>query len=62
MLKYHQYKSNKPDKNTILSQKAIENFILGLVAMVILQFIKMNNGNKDILIDTKIMKLGQNLK
>ena len=48
MLKYHPYKSDKPGKNTILSQNAIENFVLGLVALVILQFIKMNNGDKDI--------------
>ncbi len=48
-------------KNTISLQKRIEKFILGLVAIVILQFTKMNNENKDILIDTKIIKIGQNL-
>jgi hypothetical protein len=61
MLKYHPYKSEKQGKNTILSQKAIEKSILGLVAIVILQFKKMNRGNKDILIDIKQMKIGQNL-
>ncbi len=37
MLKYHPYKVNRV-KNSIISQKQIKKFILGLVAIVILQF------------------------
>ncbi len=59
MLKYHPYKSDKQGTNTISSQK--QKYILGLVAIVILQFTKMNNGNKGLSIDTKQMKFGQNL-
>ncbi len=48
-------------KFIILLQKQIKKIILGLVAIVILQFTKMNNGNNDISIDTKQMKFDQNL-
>ncbi len=49
MLKYHPYKSDKPGKNTILSQKAIKKYILVRLEHLILLFTKMNNGNNDIL-------------
>jgi hypothetical protein len=53
MLKYHPYKSDKPGKKYYIITESNRMFFLGLVAIAILQFIKMNNGNKDILIDTK---------
>ena len=61
MLKYYPYKSNKPDKNIILLLMIIKKFILVRLPPLILHIIKMSNGNKDILIDTKQMKIGQNL-
>ncbi len=61
MLKYHPYESDKPGKNIILLPMIIKTK-LGPLVCLILQFIKMNKGNNDILIDTKIvMKIGQNL-
>ena len=61
MLKYHPYKSDKPNKNIILLPMIIKKFILVPVIILILQYIKMKQENKDILIDTRKMKIGQNL-
>jgi hypothetical protein len=58
MLKYHPYKSDKSGKKYYIITESNRIFLFVLVATVILQFIEMNNGNKDILIDTKIMKIG----
>jgi hypothetical protein len=60
MLKYHPYKSGKQGKKYYIITETNKKK-LGLVAIVILQFTKMNNGNKDISLDTKQMKFGQNL-
>ena len=60
MIKYYPYKSDKPNKNIILLQIIIKKFILVLVDIVILLYIKMKQENKDILIDIKIMKCGLN--
>ena len=61
MLKYHPYKSDKPGKKYYIITNDNKKYVLGPLECLILQIIKMNNGNKDILIDTKIMKFGQNL-
>ncbi len=62
MLKYHPYKSDTPGKKYYIITESKKKDILGLVAIVILLFTKMNNVNNDILIDTKIMKFGLNLE
>ena len=41
--------------------RLIKKYILVRLPPLILQFIRMNKGNKDISIDTKQMKIGQNL-
>ena len=61
MMKYKPYKSDKPDKNIILLLMIIKKYILVKPLHLILQYIKMKQENKDILIDTRIMKTGQNL-
>ena len=48
MMKYYPYKSDKPNKNITLLQMIIKKFILVLVDIVILLFIKMKQENKDI--------------
>jgi len=48
MLKYHPYKSDKPDKNIILLQIMIKKFIFELPACLILQNTRMKQENKDI--------------
>ena len=58
MLKYHPHKSDKPGKNIILLLMIIKKFILVRLPPLILHIIKMSSANKDILIDTKIMKIG----
>ena len=57
MLKYHPYKSDKPKKSIILLQIMIKKFILVRLAPLISSTTKMNNGNNDILIDTRKMNL-----
>ena len=59
MLKYHPYKSDKPGKKYYIITE-IKKIILGLVVTVTLQYIKMKQENKDILIDIKIMRTGLN--
>ena len=44
-------------KNIILLQTIIKKFILVRLELLILLFTKMNNGNNDILIDTRKMNL-----
>jgi hypothetical protein len=62
MLKYYPYKSDKSGKKYyILLPMIIKRFILARPPPLILPFMKRNKGYKDILIDTRIMKLGQNL-
>ncbi len=53
MIKYYPYKSNKPNKNITLLQMTIKLFILMLVDIVSLPFIKMKHEYKDIWIETK---------
>jgi hypothetical protein len=54
MLKYYPHKSDKPGKAYYkITERPIEHVILGLVAIMILKYIKMNNRNTDILLDTK---------
>ena len=48
MKKDYPYKSDKPNKNITLLQMIIKKFILVLVDIVILLFIKMKQENKDI--------------
>ena len=48
MKKYYPYKSDKPNKNIILLQMIIKKFILVLLVILILQYIKMKQENKDI--------------
>ena len=58
MIKYYPYKSDKPNKNIILLQMIIKKFILVLLDILILQFIKTKQENKDILIDIRRMRIG----
>ena len=60
MLKYHPYKSDKPEKKYYVITNSGRKFILGLLACLILQNIRTKQENKDILIDIKIMKCGLN--
>ena len=62
MLKYHPHKSDNQVKNIILLLMIIEKFILVRLPPPILHIIKMSSANKGILVDTKIMKIGQNLE
>ena len=57
MIKYYPYKSDKPNKNIILLQMIIKKFILVPVIILTLQFIKMKQESKDILIDIRRMNL-----
>ncbi len=62
MLKYYPYKSDKLGEKYYIITEAIKKSIVGLLVCLVLQFIKMNKGNKDILIGTKmVMKIGKNL-
>ena len=60
MIKYYPYKSDKPNKKYFIITKDNKKFILVLVDIVILLYIKMKQENKDILIDIKIMRTGLN--
>jgi hypothetical protein len=63
MIKYHPYKSDKPGKKYYIITNVImmiKRFILVKPLHLILQFIKMNNEGKDILIDTRKIKHGLN--
>ncbi len=57
MIKSKPYKSDKPNKNIILLQMIIKKFILVRLPHLILQFIKMKQENKDILIDKRRMNI-----
>ncbi len=60
MIKYYPHKSDKPNKKYyIITDDNKKDYLVRLLPLI-LQFIKMKQGNKDILIDTKIMKIGQN--
>ncbi len=48
MIKYHPYKSDKPNKSIILLQIMIKKFILVRLAPLILPTTKMKQENKDI--------------
>jgi hypothetical protein len=59
MLKYYPYKSDKPGKKYhIITNDNNKKFILVWLPPLILHIVKMSSANKDILIDTKIMKIG----
>ncbi len=58
MLKYHPYKSDKPGKKYYIITNDNKKFILVRLPLPILHIIKMSSANKDILIDTKQMKIG----
>ena len=60
-MKYKPYKSDKPDKKYYIITNDNKKFILVQQVCLILLFIKMKQENKDILIDTRKMKIGQNL-
>ena len=60
MLKYHPYKSDKPEKNIILLQIQVGKIILGLLACLIFHTIKMRPAKFCILIGTRRMKTGVN--
>ena len=57
MKKYYPYKSDKPNKNITLLQMIIKKFILVRLPPLILQFIKMKQESKDILIDIRRMNI-----
>jgi hypothetical protein len=57
MLKHHPYKVINRVKNSKLSQKAIQKYILVRLEHLISLFTKINNGNNDLLIDTRKMNL-----
>jgi hypothetical protein len=62
MLKYHPYKSDKPGKKYYIITNDNQKVYFGAAGMSDFTIHKMNKGNKDILIGTKIvMKIGQNL-
>ena len=58
MIKYYPYKSDKPNKKYYIITNDNKKFILVLVDIVILLFIKMKQENKDILIDIRRMRIG----
>ncbi len=53
MLKYYPHKSDKPGKAYYKITERPRKRYLGLVAIMILKYIKMNNRNTDILLDIK---------
>jgi hypothetical protein len=61
MIKYYPYKSDKPDKKYYIITNSGKKVYFGQAGYLILQYIKMKQENKDILIDIKIMKNGLNL-
>ena len=62
MIKYKPYKSDKPNKKYYIITDDNKRFILVLVDVVILQFIKMKQENNYVLIGTRKMKIGINPK
>ncbi len=48
MIKYHPYKSDKPNKKYYIITNDNTKIILVLLVILILQFIKMKQENKDI--------------
>jgi hypothetical protein len=61
MIKYFPYKSDKPNKKYYIITNDNKKFILVKLAYLILQYIKMKQDVKDMLIGTRKMKIGQNL-
>ena len=58
MKKYYPYKSDKPNKKYYIITNDNKKFILVRLPPLILQFIKMKQENKDILIDIRRMRIG----
>ena len=60
MLKYHPYKSDKPEKKYYIITNSGRKIYFGAAGMSDLQNIRTKQENKDILIGTKNMKIGLN--
>jgi hypothetical protein len=58
MIKYYPYKSDKPNKKYYIITNDNKKFILVPVIILTLQYIKMKQENKDILIDIRRMRIG----
>jgi len=58
MKKYFPYKSDKPNKKYYIITNDNKRFILVPVIILTLQYIKMKQENKDILIDIRRMRIG----
>ncbi len=58
MKKYFPYKSDRPNKKSYIITNDKKKFLLVPVIILTLQYIKMKQENKDILIDSKRTKIG----
>ncbi len=61
MLKQYPYKSDKPGKKYYIITESNKKVYSGAAGMSNFTFHQDEARNKDILIDTRIMKIGQNL-
>jgi hypothetical protein len=61
MLKYYPYKSDKPGKKYYIITNDNKKVYFGQASAPDFTHHKMSSANKDILIDTKQVKIGQNL-